>query len=146
MPSAVHSAALEDLVQSITGKGTNRNGSLLLKLPLEIRQHIYRFLLPCTTVLRSQAGVAHVWLPGVTGFLATCQQVHHEATELLYGDTVFVVEVGYDTISFRHRRLLESGLLPQSTKPFLETMRPHLYAIRNIAVSVEHVDSYTGER
>ena len=137
-------ATLNALVQSITG---NRDPQRhFLKLPVEIRRHIYEYLLPTTVALRSQAGVAYVWLQGNTAFLATCQQVYSEGTELFCRNAVFVVEVGYDTVIFRYRRLLDSGLLPQATPPFLEVFGPAtLRRIRNVAISVNHVDSYTGE-
>lgn len=64
---------------------------------------------------------------------------------MLYGTSVFIVEVGYDTIVFRHRRLLESGLVPQATPPFLDLLGPNISRVRHIAINVEHVDSYTGK-
>lgn len=117
-----------------------------LKLPTELRRRIYWYLLPHTACIQSTTGTAHVWLRGNTSLLATNHQIHEEAADMLYGDSVWVVEVGFDRIIFRYRRLLVPQMLvPQSTPLFLETVSPrYLERIRTIAINVEHVDDYTG--
>lgn len=142
-------ASLGRLVQSITGKTTSQTESKFLsRLPVEVRHHIYGFLLPATVPLRDllSGGTACVWHQGSTSIMATCRQIHDETANMLYGGSVFVVEVGYDTILMRHRRLLNSGLVPEATPSFLELLSPsNMQRIRHLAINIKHVDSYTGD-
>ena len=150
LPREAQDTSLERFIGSITGNtGKSKDSLFLSGLPSEIRQHIYGYILPATVALRavgpSSVGIAHVWLPGSTALMATCRQIHEEAAEILYGQSVFLVEVGYDTLIFRHRRLRDSGLVTQTTPPFLDVLSArNLRRIRYLAINVEHVDSYTG--
>lgn len=141
-------ASLARLLRSITrDQGSQKDSPLLSVLPIEIRQHIYEYLLPSTVPLRDlvSGGIAHVWHQGNTSIMAACCQLHDECAEKLYGESVFIVEVGYDTILMRHRRLLDSGLVPEATPSFLDLIGPpYLRRIRHLAINIKHVDSYTG--
>ena len=144
--SGLNSTSLDELIRSITGKRSGPKECLFLKLPIEIRQYIYQLVLPQTTVLRNREGVAHVWVRGNTSILATCHQVHEEAANFLYGESVFLVEVGFDTIVFRQRHIIRgTSLTPQATPSFLDLLAPNIHRIRHIAIRVDHVDSYTGK-
>ncbi|KAK5134911.1 hypothetical protein LTR08_006001 [Meristemomyces frigidus] len=146
----------------------------LLRLPLELRQHIYSYLLPRTRELldtnpatnyaraRNSPAVQKpaakrlllpagnapsnvVWLRGATALLGVCQQLHDECAELLYGSNTFLLFLTFSGITFRFRWLLRSGLAPCSDLQFLEHLpQRYLCRVRKVIVNVDHVDSYTG--
>lgn len=120
--------------------------SILLRLPIEIRRHIYDYLLPFCVKSRNKRGVRTVWHRSNTAVLATTKQIHAETTDILYGSNIFEIDVSYGHILFQFRRQLPSGLVPRQTPNF-----PDFFAaryrkqIRNVLVNIDHVDSYTGE-
>ncbi|KAF2823766.1 hypothetical protein CC86DRAFT_384318 [Ophiobolus disseminans] len=86
-----------------------------------------------------------VWRRGCTNLLAVNKQIHEEATDMLYGDNVFVVDVSFDSINFRYRWRTANNLTPNRTYPFLDHFsQRNLLRIRNYIVNVESVDDYTG--
>jgi len=139
----------------------------LFQLPLELRQKIYQYLLPCTTQ-RGQAGFAQafakfipkthqataqsskssedvVWKRGQTSLLCVSRQVHDECATLLYGSSPFVLSVRYDTITFRYSFLLANGLAPSKPYEFLDLVPArYLRLIKQLVVTIDHPDSYTG--
>lgn len=133
-----------------------------LALPIEIRQEIYAYLLPHTgrryvnnhvasalqelaERLQTTAPTNTIWTRGQTSLLAVSRQLHDECAALLYGTNTFVLFVTYEQISFRFRWLLPSRLAPSRNYDFLDLMPPkYLGLVRQIVVSVDHVDSYTG--
>lgn len=131
-----------------------------LHLPLELRQQIYNYLLPSAdnqSVRSLGAGQLRppldqvlgpsslIWSRGQTSLLCVCHQVHDECAALLYGNNQFVILVSYDSISFRYRWLLQSGLAPSGHFEFLELVPPrYIRLLKHLVVYVDHVDSYTG--
>lgn len=117
-----------------------------LRLPFEIRLQIYRHLLPYTDLMWTIYGRrAWVWNRGSVAILALNRQIAAEAAAVMYGEAHFVVEVGFDSILFRPRLVLKTGQTSPVTPPFLDTVRPeNIKRVRNIMISVQHVDSYTG--
>jgi len=137
-----------------------------LQLPLEIRQQIYSYLLPTTTVRGSTHSMANmlpfgdpisrrgrssgtladvVWKRGQTSLLCISRQVHDECAALLYGSSPFILFVKYDTINFRYSFLIPCGLAPSKQYEFLDLVPPrYLSLIRQVVVTVDHPDSYTG--
>jgi len=139
----------------------------LFQLPLELRQKIYQYLLPCTTQ-RGQAGFAQafakfisktqqpqvqsskssediVWKRGQTSLLCVSRQFHDECAALLYGSSPFVLSVRYDKITFRYSFLLANGLAPSKPTNFLDLVPPrYLRLIKQLVVTIDHPDSYTG--
>jgi hypothetical protein len=87
-----------------------------------------------------------VWQRGCTKLLAANQRIHDECVDMMYGDSVFVVNVAFDCIDFRYRwSLASSNLTPKGTKSFLDHFsQRNLMRIRNYVINVEHVDDYTG--
>ncbi|KAL9050498.1 MAG: hypothetical protein Q9162_006605 [Coniocarpon cinnabarinum] len=146
-PRRIQQASPDNLLCGVARDSVSQKDSTFLSvLPVEIRRLVYQFLLPTTVPLRDliSGGVAHVWVQGNTAILATCQQVYEETTNILYGESMFIIEVGYDSITLRHRRLLESGLVPEATPTFLELLSPsNMRRIRHLAINIKHVDSYT---
>lgn len=137
-----------------------------LRLPFELRQHIYACLLP-TAELVSNAPGRHVlgpaavvraaapkpeagrdsviWKRGQTSLLCVNKQLFSECSNLIYGSNTFVLFVAYDSITFRFRYWLPHGLAPSHNYKFLDLIEPkYLRKIRRIALIIEHVDSYTG--
>lgn len=146
--SAQDESGLNQFLQTITGSSRlHKQSPFLAKLPPEVRRNVYQYLLPRTIALREMTGrIAHVWLHGSTAIMSTCKKIHEETADIIYGESVFIVEVGYDTIAMRHRRLLGSGLVPEATPAFLELVSSsNLRRIRQLAINVKHVDSYTGQ-
>ncbi|GAB7347752.1 hypothetical protein MBLNU459_g5303t1 [Dothideomycetes sp. NU459] len=136
-----------------------------LRLPFELRQHVYSYLLPRTelvpapgrhllgrsAVLRttqSKPEVAKesiIWRRGQTSLLCVNKRLFSECSEQLYGTNTFVLFVAYDSITFRFRWLLPSGLAPSRSFEFLDLIEPrYLGMIKKLVVTIDHVDSYTG--
>jgi len=145
-----------------------------LRLPYELRRKIYLYLLPytetkvsagslvSTTGGSNAASSAHkihlaslpsakytanttLWHRGNTALLAVSKQLHDECAALLYGQNVFVVWVSYDTIQFRFRWVLASGLAPSHAFDFLQLIKGrYLGLVRKLVVTVDVVDEYTG--
>ncbi|KAF1985966.1 hypothetical protein K402DRAFT_96453 [Aulographum hederae CBS 113979] len=121
--------------------------SPFLRLPLEIRQQIYKCILPATTKIGDEATGTRriVWIRGSTAILAVCHQLHAEGAFIIYGTNTFVIDVSYNTIRFRYQWLMRSGLAPNRPYPFLQHFpSSNIQLIRNYLVNVDHVDSYTG--
>lgn len=132
------------------------------RLPLELRQKVYGYLLPRATARDvSSIGLPFgrstlesrfrsrkkpiIWERGQTNLLCVCRQMHDEFAAMLYGDSVFVIFVKYSSITFRYQWLLPSGLTPTSDMELLDTFpMKYLQLIRQLHVSVDHPDSYTG--
>lgn len=86
-----------------------------------------------------------IWTRGKTSLLCVNKQLFAECTDLLYGSNTFVLFVAYDTITFRFRWLLPSGLAPSRSYEFLDLIEPkYLRKMKRLVVTVDHVDSYTG--
>lgn len=99
-----------------------------------------------TTTTPGPAKDKVIWRRGQTSLLAVCHQLHAECAHLLYGENTFVVFVTYDKITFRFRWFLPWGLCPNTTPDFLDLIPPkYLKLIKRLIVTVDHVDSYTGE-
>lgn len=124
----------------------------LLRLPLELRQHIFSYLLPTTlehsdpnplasharnfsaVKKRSEKGMVipapgerrgptHVvWRRGNVHLLSVCRQIHDECADLLYGSNTFLLFVTYSGITFRFSWLLKSGFAPNRRYNFLELL------------------------
>ncbi|KAF2263919.1 hypothetical protein CC78DRAFT_533691 [Lojkania enalia] len=159
--------------------------SLLLRLPVELRRHIYQYVLPTTehfdvrtqniprgrrgnelslTYVREQGGIGTwkmlktlsrsdresggdiLWRRGSIGILATNRQIHEECVDMIYGESVFVIDVAFDSIKFRFRWLVpSSNLMPSRAISFMEHFsQRNLLRIKNYVVNIEHVDNYTG--
>ncbi|KAH8725260.1 hypothetical protein GQ44DRAFT_772296 [Phaeosphaeriaceae sp. PMI808] len=86
-----------------------------------------------------------VWRRGCTNILAVNRQIHEEATDMLYGDNTFVVDVSFGAIHFRYRWRTANNLTPNRTYLFLEHFsQRNLLRIKNYVINVESVDDYTG--
>lgn len=109
--------------------------SYFLQLPLELRQHIYQYVLPSSAasckhtresrrrtraisdnvVTGTRPNVLGrerekecgvVWLRGCISILAVNHQIHEECANILYGgNNLFAVNVRYDGILFKYRWL-----------------------------------------
>ena len=114
----------------------------LLAVPLEIRASVYSFVLPAA-IEHSDKGTA--WLRGSIAILATNKQIYHEAVEMMYGINTFIIDVGYDFVTFAYQWILPSGLVPKTTIALLEKFpKRNLALIRRYLIRVHMVDSYTG--
>ncbi|KAF2158169.1 hypothetical protein K461DRAFT_274417 [Myriangium duriaei CBS 260.36] len=132
------------------------------KLPLELRQKVYSYLLPYAAFREaSSIGLPFgrhnqdskfrsrkrpvIWERGQTSLLCVSKQMHDETTNCLYGGNVFVVFVRYSSITFRYQWLLPSGLTPTTDMELLDTFPTrYLDLLRQIIISVDHPDGYTG--
>lgn len=118
----------------------------LLRLPLELREQIYSYLLPWAQKSCNPRGVVKsVWRRGNTSLLGTNRQVYTETTSIIYGSNLFEIDIGYGSIDFQFRRKLASGLIPRETPAFPEFFATrNIEKMRNLLINVNHVDSYTG--
>ena len=79
------------------------NPFLILRLPVELRQTIYSYLLP-TVEPRNDGKI--LWTPGQTSLLCVSRLVHDECAALIYGNNPFVLIVEYDSITFWYLSLI----------------------------------------
>lgn len=86
-----------------------------------------------------------VWRRGCTSLLAVNRLIHEEATDMLYGENTFVIDVTFDKVAFRYRWRTENGLTPSRQVDWLEHFsQRNLLRVKNYIVNVESVDDYTG--
>ena len=85
-PGRVNEPLRMGLQEHLTNAYTRNS---LMRLPLELREHVYRHALPHT--LSTGAGDRKVitWYPGDTSILASCRQVNVEAMRVLYATNEF---------------------------------------------------------
>lgn len=122
---------------------SRRRGCPFLKLPYELRTHIYSYVLPITMELPDR-GV--VWQRATAAIWATNRQVYKECIRLIYGNPTFLIDVRYDKVEFLHQWSLPKGsLIPKRIfnfpDPFAARNRP---LMRKFHVRVHQVDGYTG--
>lgn len=118
-----------------------------LRLPLELRQHIYSFVLPASLPHVPKALNGVIWRRGHTALLLTNRQISEECLDVIYGGNVFMVDIAYGGMTLRYRWQLESGLAVAPSRAYssLERFaRANVRRIRRWIVNVEHVDSYLG--
>ncbi|KAL2041822.1 hypothetical protein N7G274_005606 [Stereocaulon virgatum] len=114
---------------------------LFLELPPEIREHIYSYMLPSTSdTPRGLAWdrAAPIW--------ATNHQIYNECIGTMYGNSTFLLDVGYNYIDFIYQyRLPSSNLVAKRLLSFPERIaarnRP---LMRKFEVWVKELDGYTG--
>jgi hypothetical protein len=115
---------------------------MILELPFELRKEILRYLLPATIETRSK-GVA--WLRGHTAILMVNKRLYSEGVRMMYGDSTFVIDVTWDSITFAYQWLLANGLVPKRTLAFPGKLAERNVAnVRNVIACIHHVDNYTG--
>lgn len=115
---------------------------MILDLPCEIRQEILNYVLPATVETRSR-GVA--WLRGYTAILTVNRKLYSEGIHMIYENSIFVIDVTWDSISFAYQWLLANGLVPKRTLAFPGKLAErNLAYVRHFMVRVHHVDNYTG--
>lgn len=133
---------MEPQKSDLQGFCTSPSTCMILELPFEVRQEILKYMLPATIETRSK-GVA--WLRGHTAMLTVNKRLYSEGIRMMYGDTIFVIDVTWDSITFAYQWLLANGLVPKRTLAFPGKLAErNLANIRNVIVRVHHVDNYTG--
>ena len=116
--------------------------SLLLKLPVELRDRVYELVLPNTVEVGSK-GIA--WVRGHCAILATSKRIYHEAIRVMYGRSTFVVDVVWDGVRFTYQWVLPMGLVPKRTFAFPDKLAErNVSLIRKLHIRIHHVDNYTG--
>lgn len=118
-------------------------GCSFLKLPYELRTHIYSYVLPSTTDSPDR-GV--VWLRATAAIWATNRQLYKECIGLIYGNTTFLLDVRYDKVEFLYQWMLpQRSLVPKRIfnfpDPIAARNRP---LMRKFHIRIHQVDSYTG--
>ena len=124
-------------------RSLKQRGSPFLKLPYELRNYIYSYLLPSTTDF-SDRGI--VWIRATAAIWATNRQVYKECIRLMYGNPTFLIDIRYDKLEFLHQWIsLQRPLVPKRTfnfpDPIAARNRP---LMRKFHVRIHQVDSYTG--
>ena len=118
-------------------------GSPFLKLPYELRAHIYSYILP-GTIDHADRGI--VWLRATAAIWATNRQVYNECIGLMYGNPTFLLDIRYDRIEFLlqwihpQRQLIPKRIF-RFPDPIAARNRP---LMRKFHVRIHQVDSYTG--
>ena len=126
-PGSSASGLSKNEPESSTSEPGSASGFPLMKLPLELRRHIYSLALPVQDApLRSTT-----WTKSVGGndnlcmaLLASNKQVSHEAREVLYGLNSFTVFVAYN-----YTQLLDGSYESAKYRPFPST--PSMRYIKN---------------
>lgn len=118
-------------------------GCPFLKLPYELRAHIYNYVLPSTTD-HPDRGI--VWLRATAAIWATNRLVYKECIRLIYGNPTFLIDIKFDKAEFLYQWVLpQRSLVPKRIfnfpDPIVARNRP---LMRNFYVRVHQVDSYTG--
>jgi len=133
--------------------GSASSGSLLFRLPLELRRQIYSYLLPYSQQgkPRSSTEVSQkcskvIWITGNIFVLLVCQQMCQECLDILYGTNTFTITITYTSIIFNYTWFLRSqGLTPNRPYSFLDHFNHrNVLRIKRFQVNVQQVDSYTG--
>jgi len=114
-----------------------------LSLPLELRQQVYRHLLP-TTYLRNASSLewgaqslVPVWLKGNTSVLRVNHKFYSEAIELLFGDATFALAIYHDWVDFCFRTLRADGSVKESRRRFCKPFGVrNLHRIRRLHIRV----------
>lgn len=122
---------------------SRRRGCPFLKLPRELRNYIYSYVLP-STADHPDRGV--VWTRATAAIWATNRQVYKECIGLMYGNPTFLIDVRFDKAEFLYQWILpQTPLIPKRIFNY-----PHPIAARNrplmrkFHVRVHQLDSYTG--
>ena len=160
----------DELERRSRSPASNKPKFPLFRLPKELREEIFSYLLPRVHEGRDPArkprptrlpssrpflprsassytsGISNVvWQRGDINLLCVCKQLHDECAELVYGRNTFLLFVTFAGINFRFRWLLPSGLATSRSVPFVELIpAKYLALIRKAVVQIDHVDSYTG--
>ena len=122
---------------------SRQRGSPFLKLPWELRTHIYSFVLP-STIEYLDRGI--VWLRATAAIWATNRQLYNECIRLMYGDPTFLIDVRYDKVEFLHQWFLpQRSLVPKRIFKFPNPVAPRNRPLmRKFNVRVHQVDGYMG--
>ena len=118
-----------------------RTGCPFLKLPYELRSHIYSYVLPSTTDYPDR-GI--VWIRATAAIWATNRQVYNECTTLLYGNNTFLIDIRYDKVGLLYQWILpQTPLIPKRIFNFADSIAPRNKALmRKFHVRVHQIDSY----
>ena len=122
---------------------SRQRGTPFLKLPYELRNQIYSYVLP-TTMEHPDRGI--VWLRARAAIWATNYQMYKECIRLMYGNPTFLIDVRCDRVEFLHQWILpKRSLVPKRVfrfpDPIAARNRP---LMRKFHVRVHQVDGYTG--
>ena len=122
---------------------SRQKGCLFLKLPYELRTHIYDYVLPGTTE-HPLRGV--IWTRATAAIWATNLQIYRECINLIYGNSTFLIDVRYDKIEFLYQWILpQNSLVPKRVYNFPHPIAAHNQLLmRKFHVRIHQVDSYTG--
>lgn len=155
-PPPFRHESFDELQSRCSSPASKRPKFPLLRLPLELRQQIFGYLLPRTLERRESNRTSNharnsavsisnvVWQRGTISLLRVCKQLHGECAEALYGNNTFLISVTYAGVTFRYRYLLPRGMAPTRTYNILELLSERYQRlIKRIVVNVDHVDSYT---
>jgi hypothetical protein len=157
----------EEMEQRCRSPASTKPKFPLLRLPLELRQHIFSYLLPRTDSTpgatfnwRARKTTKHsssigpsaavvtgnvVWQRGNVNLLRVCKQLHDECADMIYGNSTFLLSVNYNDILFCFRWLSSSGVAPTKRRALLEMIAArYIHLIKKVVIQVDHVDPYTG--
>lgn len=121
----------------------------LLRLPYELRNQIYSYLMP-RTFEKPFSGI--VWRRATAPIWATSPKVYNECIRMLYSNCIFVIDVKFDSIRFQYQWLLDRSsqdalgpLVPKSVCKFPDKIPSrNRDSMRKFHIRVHVVDSYEG--
>lgn len=100
----------------------------LLSLPFEIREKIYREILPFTISKPNRINNTSVWRLGDTALLATCRRIYEERMSFMNGENVFTLAVESARTVFITSYVSRHDKMPQRlVYDFYEYLRVALY-------------------
>ena len=122
-----------------------RNGSCpLLNLPLELRQQIFRRVLPYVTQA-FRRGIC-VWNRRRLAILRTNRQIHDEAIDILYRENSFSLQLPSKGMNFHYTwHVPSTGLTTSSNISWHQSVCLHLASrIRQWDIEIWSIDDYEG--
>lgn len=133
----------QEPIKATQPDASRQRGCPFLRLPYELRTHIYSYVLPRTTE-HPRRGI--VWIRAPAAIWATNHQIYKECISLMYGNPTFLIDVRYDNIEWLYQWILpQSSLVPKRIfhfpDPIAARNRP---LMRKVYVRIHQVDSYTG--
>ena len=116
-----------------------------LCLPLEIREKIYKDILPCTVSKPYRNNNAAAWRLGNMALLATCRLVYEECVSIVYGENVFTLAVESAGTVFIMSFVSRHGAMRQNRiYDFYKYFADRIVSrMKKLEVSVNHYADFT---
>lgn len=126
-----------ELVQKEEEEEEEDKQPLLLQIPLELRQHIFSFVLPAVTgrpYLRHGKEIG--WIKGACDVLRVNKQIYQEAISVLYNNTIIEFDVNYKGVLVNATQKTGIWNSPQPTSLPDTGVECELARVRQVVINV----------